>query len=58
MENERRQGFKNKTPDEILSTHRASFEIPYKNILSAKVGKGVFGARLEFDAYIRDQWKQ
>jgi hypothetical protein len=51
IENERRQGFKNKTPDEILRTHRASFKISYKDILSAKVIEGLFGVRLEFDAY-------
>ena len=52
LQNDRRQGFKNKTPNEIISTHRANLEIFYENVLSAKVGKGLFGARLEFDAYV------
>jgi len=51
LQNERREGFKNKTPNEILSAHRSNFEIPYKDVLSAKVRKGLFGINLEFDAY-------
>ena len=58
IENERRQGFKYKTPTEILSTHNANFEIPFSNILSAKVVKGLFGVGLEFDAYINEKRKR
>ena len=58
IENERRQGFKYKTPTEILSAHNANFEIPFSNILSAKVAKGLFGAGLEFDAYINENRKR
>jgi hypothetical protein len=52
LKNERRQGFKNKTPNEILSTHRANLEIRYENILSVRVSKGLFGTKLELDAYV------
>ena len=58
IENERRQGFKNKTPTEILSTHYANFEILFSNILSAKVVRGLFGVGLEFDAYINEKCKR
>lgn len=51
LQNERREGFKNKTPSEILSAHKANFEIPYKDVLSAQIRNGLFGISLEFDAY-------
>lgn len=51
LQNERREAFKNKTPSEILNAHKANFEIPYKDVLSVKVRKGLFGVNLEFDAY-------
>lgn len=47
---ERREQFKGKTPDEILELHPDSFEIPYKNIKSVQVKKGLFGASLEITA--------
>ena len=46
---ERRDGFKNKTANEILSAHRANFQILYEHVLSAKIRKGLFGISLEFD---------
>jgi len=58
IENERRQGFKYKTPTEILGTHYANFEILFSNILSAKVVRGLFGVGLEFDAYINEKRKR
>ena len=58
IENERRQGFKYKTPDEILNSHNANFEILYSNTLSAKVARGIFGTSLRFDAYMNGQRKR
>ena len=49
IQSERREEFKNKTPNEILSAHRANFEILYDKVLSARIRKGIFGVSLEFD---------
>ncbi len=45
---ERRQAFKNKTPEEILTTHRANVKIDYENIISVATKKGLLSASLEF----------
>ena len=45
---ERRQAFKNKTPEEILATHRANVKIDYENIISVATKKGLLSASLEF----------
>jgi hypothetical protein len=49
IEMERRLGFKNKTCDEILRSHKANIEIPSDAIPSGHVSKGLFDAKLEFD---------
>ena len=49
LENQRREGFRNKTPEQILATHAANLEIRYENVLSAKVARGLLGVMLEFD---------
>jgi len=49
IQSERREEFKNKTSNEILGAHRANFEIPYNDVLSARIRKGFFGVSLEFD---------
>lgn len=45
---ERRQSFMNKTPEEILATHRANVKIDYENIISVVTKKGLLSASLEF----------
>jgi hypothetical protein len=49
IQNDRRAGLRNRTASEILSAHRANFEILYKDVLSAKIRKGLFGVSLEFN---------
>ncbi|HEC92348.1 MAG TPA: hypothetical protein ENI51_05050 [Candidatus Atribacteria bacterium] len=41
-----RQRFKGKTPDEILNLHDDNYEIPYDNIKSVKLKKGLANAKL------------
>ena len=50
VEYEKRQGFKNMTPQEIFRTHRANLKIAYRDILSVKVGKHVLRTTLEVDS--------
>lgn len=45
---ERRQAFKEKSLDEILTLHRASLEIKYENIASIAVRKSLLATWLEF----------
>jgi hypothetical protein len=54
MEEERRRKFRNSAPDMILKTHRANVEISYKDVVSAKVTKGISGVKLEFNTSTKD----
>jgi hypothetical protein len=45
---ERRQAFKDKNLDEILTLHRANVEINYKDVVSVMVRKGLLETTLEF----------
>lgn len=47
---ERREQFKGKNADEILHLHPDSFEIPYENIESIKLSKGLLSANMEIKA--------
>ncbi len=46
---ERRNNFKGKNPDELLNLHKDNYEIPYENVKSIKIKKGVIGAKLIAD---------
>ena len=41
-----RQEFKGKTTNEILNMHKDSYELPYSNIKSVRIKKGLVGAKL------------
>ena len=43
---EKRDSYKGKTPGEILSMHKDSFELPYDKIKSAQIKKGLAGAKI------------
>jgi len=45
----RRKAFRNRTPDEILTMHRANIEINYDNIVSVTIKKGLLSTTLEFN---------
>lgn len=45
----RRKAFKDKTPEEILTTHKANIEIDYDNIVSVTTKKGLLTTTLEFN---------
>ena len=44
---DRRQQISKKSYDELISAHRYNFEIPYKNVKSVKLKKGLLRAHLE-----------
>ena len=46
---DRRQAFKTKTPNEILTMHKANMEIDYENIISVSIKKGLLTTSLEFE---------
>jgi len=45
---ERRLAFKDKTADEILTMHRANFEVDYQNVIVVRIRKGSVTTSLEF----------
>jgi hypothetical protein len=45
---ERRLAFKDKTADEILTMHRANFEVDYQNVIAVRIRKGLVTISLEF----------
>ena len=45
---ERRLAFKDKTADEILTTHRANFQVDYQNVIAVRIRKGLVTTSLEF----------
>jgi len=45
---ERRLAFKDKTADEILTMHRANFEVDYQNVIAVRIRKGLVTTSLEF----------
>ncbi len=45
---ERRLAFKDKTADEILTMHRANFEMDYQNVVAVRIRKGLLTISLEF----------
>ena len=47
---EKRATYQGKSPSEILEMHKDSFEVPYANVQSIKMKKGMFGAKLEVEA--------
>ena len=49
VERDRRDGFRQKSVDEILGSHGSNFEISYKNVAGAKISSSLFGVGLEFD---------
>jgi hypothetical protein len=49
---ERRRKFANSLPEEILKAHTANFEVLYRDIVSAKITKGIIGAKLQFNTSI------
>ena len=48
MVEQRRQRFKGKSPNELISMHKANFAIYYSDVVSVKIKKDFFGAKLEF----------
>lgn len=46
--NERRLAFKDKTADEILTMHRANFELDCQNVIAVRIRKGLVTISLEF----------
>ena len=48
---ENRESFKGKTPDEILKLHNDSYEIPYGQIKSVKIKKGLRSAKLKMEVF-------
>jgi hypothetical protein len=54
---ERRQAFENKTLDEILTLHRANFEMDYADVVSVIVRKGLLETTLEFAVLRRPEKK-
>lgn len=45
---EKRLAFKDKTTDEILTMHRANFEMDYQNVVAVRIRKGLLTISLEF----------
>jgi len=45
---ERRQSLQDKTPDELVTLHRSNFEIPYSEIMSVEISRGLFRSYLKF----------
>jgi len=45
---ERRLAFKDKTADEILTMHRANFEVDYQSVIAVRIRKGLVTTSLEF----------
>ena len=45
---ERRLAFKDKTTDEILTMHRANFEVDYQSVIAVRIRKGLVTTSLEF----------
>jgi hypothetical protein len=46
---ERRRSLLDKTPDELITLHRSNFEIPYSEITSVEISRGLFQSYLKFD---------
>ena len=46
---ERRQSLQDKTPDELMALHRSYFEIPYSEIISVEISRGLFRSYLKFN---------
>lgn len=43
---EKRESYKQKTPEQILNMHKDSFELPYSKIKSVKIKKGLASAKI------------
>jgi hypothetical protein len=46
---ERRQNLEQKTPDELIALHPSNFEIPYSEITSVDISRGLFQSYLKFN---------
>ena len=46
---ERRQSLQDKTPDELMAMHRSNFEIPYSEIISVEISRGLLRSYLQFN---------
>lgn len=54
---ERRLAFEDKTADEILTMHRANFEVAYQNVIAVRIRKGLMTTSLEFAVEGRPETK-
>jgi hypothetical protein len=45
---ERRRLYKEKALDELITSHRSNFEIPYRAVTSVELTRGLFHSRLKF----------